>query len=486
LRNAGKGDIVLPASEETGMSEKMPALLVEQPMPSAKTPIFVVGPFRSGTSLLYALLNQHPQIALMYECDVWNFPQILSRLRFQGDWRERLEFYGRSLSRHRLILGNSLSGLENVRTPLDLYRVYAETKQARFFGEKSPFYCDRLVQLAQTHPGCAFILIWRDPVEIFRSVQDAASNNYYFRRHGMMSRLIFYQEKMIHQAARLARSGGRIHHVTYNNLVDHTDESCRAICRFLEIEFDKKMLDLTNADLSAVFRAPQFEFLRRGVIERRRFSNHGADQRAGEKLERFHHRWNRLCREKLGLQTTGPSGPEPGLLERLYHRWAGSILCGMDTVIRVSFEFLPLPWLRTYRQAKAWFKAGRNAVQVGKPSFINEFRANLATVLLSVLILIIVAIADHLTGVAVSLMPFYIIPAAIMTLVISQRWGTIAAATSALTWTLVQNMDNPYVNFSHPVVCLWDAFMRFLVIEIVVLLLERIRLEIGSKQNLSD
>ena len=246
------------------------------------------------------------------------------------------------------------------------------------------------------------------------------------------------------------------------------------------------MLDLTNADLSAVFRAPQFEFLRRGVIERRHFPNGGADTRAAEKLERFHQRWKRLCHEKLGFPQPSPSVPEPGLLERLYHQWAGSILCGMDTVIRVSFEFLPLPWLRTYRQAKAWFKAGRAAAQAEKPSFINEFRANLATVLLSILVLIIVAIADHLTGVAVSLMPFYIIPAAIMSLVINRRWGTMAAATSALTRAFIQNTENPFVNFAHPAVCLWDAFMRFLVIEIVVLLLERIRLEIGSKQNLSD
>jgi hypothetical protein len=38
-------------------------------------PVFVVGVFRSGTSLLYDLLNQHPQAALMYECNVWDFPE---------------------------------------------------------------------------------------------------------------------------------------------------------------------------------------------------------------------------------------------------------------------------------------------------------------------------------------------------------------------------------------------------------------------------
>src|SRR5215469_5294409 len=99
-------------------------------MSLTSTPVFVVGPLRSGTSLLYAILNQHPQIGLMYECDVWDFPQMLSRLRLKRDWRTRLEFYNQSLSRHRLAFGENLQCLENVRTPGDLYRAFAETKNA--------------------------------------------------------------------------------------------------------------------------------------------------------------------------------------------------------------------------------------------------------------------------------------------------------------------------------------------------------------------
>jgi hypothetical protein len=55
-------------------------MLKEEPLTKngerpCSNPVFVVGVFRSGTSLLYALLNQHPRVALMYECDVWNFPE---------------------------------------------------------------------------------------------------------------------------------------------------------------------------------------------------------------------------------------------------------------------------------------------------------------------------------------------------------------------------------------------------------------------------
>ena len=43
-------------------------------------PVFVVGIWRSGTSLLYTLLNQHPLIALMYEADLPLLKQLFYRL----------------------------------------------------------------------------------------------------------------------------------------------------------------------------------------------------------------------------------------------------------------------------------------------------------------------------------------------------------------------------------------------------------------------
>src|SRR5271170_8387412 len=86
-----------------------------QPLEISKdNPVFVVGIFRSGTSLLYALLNQHPKISLMFECNVLDFPGFLSKERLKRNWLERQEFYNRALSRHRLIFANRLNGLENI------------------------------------------------------------------------------------------------------------------------------------------------------------------------------------------------------------------------------------------------------------------------------------------------------------------------------------------------------------------------------------
>ena len=455
-------------------------------MSQTSTPVFVVGPLRSGTSLLYALLNQHPQIGLMYECDVWDFPQALSRIRFRLDWRTRLEFYNQSLSRHRLTFGESLRGLDNIHTPADLYRAFADTKDAQLSGEKSPFYCTRLRQLAKNHPGCSFILIWRDPLEIFHSIEDSARESRYFRRPGTLNRLIYYQEQMIHEAAGLIRSGNRVHHLTYPDLVDRTEESCRQICQFLKIEFDQKMLNLDGADLSTVFHSPQHEHLRNRKIKRREPANSIASSRAVAKLQRFRNRWNRLRCQMLSHQVEPANGHEPALLERLYHLLLGSLACRVDAVKRALIEFLPLAWLRTYRQAKAWFLAEKNLSPTNQQPLLSEFLKNKATVLLSLALLVAVGFVDYRTGFAVSLLPFYMIPPGILALIVSRRWGTFAAAAAATIWALVQNMDNPLINFSHPGIWLWDLLMRFLSLEVVVLLLGRIQFELGSQKISSD
>ena len=299
-------------------------------------PVFVVGIFRSGTSLLYSLLNQHPQMALMYECNAWDFPELLSPLR-QNGWLERQEFYNHALSRHRLVFGSSLRGLENVRTPEELYRVFGNVKGAKLWGEKSPLYSARLRQLARQYPGGSFILLWRNPEEIYRSVVDAGRTSRFFRRRGMLNRFIFCQEQMIRQAAELNRTGIRLHHVNYAELVEKTEDACRGICRFLKIEFDKKMLDLVHADLSAVYRAPQHDHLRRGIIARRHLSESGIDPRIIQKLQRFGNRWHRLQGKWLNGRNHSSTVPEPSLAERLYHKMIGAFLNAMDGGKRAAF-----------------------------------------------------------------------------------------------------------------------------------------------------
>ena len=65
-------------------------------------PIFVVGVWRSGTTLLYSLLNQHRDLRLFFESDL---PVLWPMFRVPWErkaWLEKWEYWNAGLSRHDL------------------------------------------------------------------------------------------------------------------------------------------------------------------------------------------------------------------------------------------------------------------------------------------------------------------------------------------------------------------------------------------------
>ena len=442
-------------------------------------PIFLVGVFRSGTSLLYSLLNQHSEISLMYETDIWDFPRPFSNLRFRGNWLERQEFYNRALSRHRLTFGGQLRGLEDVRTPADLYQVFSKGKQAVLWGEKSPVYCGRLHLLANQYPNCSIILLWRDPLEVYRSVVLAGQRSRFFRRRGMLSRIIRYHEQMIEQATTLKRAGVRVHHVTYGALIDQPAETCESICEFLGVKYDGKMLELSHADFSAVYRAPQHEHLRRGVIERRQLSDKLVTPAELRKLERFRARWHRAKPDWFPVQTNDSNlVAEPSSMEQLYHQIAGSLLWGWDNFKRALFEFLPLPWLRTYRQTANWLFAREPNAFVPRHSVVEEFRTHRVTVLACAAMMFAIGFLHTVSDPRMTYLPLYLLPCTLLTLVVGLRWGTFAAIVSAFLGPIMQSRADPH--FAYFGLTLWNSSMRLALFEAVVLLVNRVRIEVTS------
>lgn len=451
------------------------------------TPVFVVGVFRSGTSLLYSLLNQHPQIALMYECDVWDFPGAVGRRRFAGNWLERQEFYNQALSRHRLILAGRLNGLENIHTPEDLYRCHRDSKAALLGGEKSPVYATRLAKLSRQYPQASFILIWRDPVEVYRSILRAGQTTPFFRRPGMLHRLIFHQEKMVREAGQLQRAGARIHHIRYDDLVDRTESTCRATCDFLGVGFHPEMLNLEHADFSAIYHEPQHEFLRRGVIERQKFSAAAVPTAAAAKLRRFSKRWQRLNGQALAPAAYAGDTGEPAAVERLYHRLVGRFFFEAENIKRLGFEFLPMPWLRTYRLLKSWlFSHGFRSSRV---SLWGQFQQHSITILASFLLWAATFWLDFLTGPEFTFGPLYLIPCATLALVVGRGWGSLAATLTAIAITylrLGEIRNAGHLNLTMEIALAWNLCMRFVFFEIFVLLLDRIRIELALRNSAAN
>jgi hypothetical protein len=443
--------------------------------------VFVVGVVRSGTSLLFSMLNQHSHLGLMYECDVWDFPASLSRLRFCGQWLERQEFYNGVLSRHQLIFGGRLRGLEQVKTPEDLYRVFGEGKGATLWGEKSPFYGTRLRRLAKRFPEASFILLWRDPVEIYRSVEQAGRRSRFFRRRGMLSRLIFHQEEMIRQGGELSCKGLRLHHVNYHELVDDPERVSRELCLFLKIPFEPAMLDLSNADFSSIYQGQHHEHLRRGLIERQSRKPVKMNPAVVDVLQRFEGRWERLKGQWFGF--AHKSSREPGGFELLYRRVSGRFFCALDDCKRSLFEFLPLTWLQSYRRLKLWYLAGRPVVSAERPSIWQECQQHYKTLLASLATLAAVAGLDFITGPRVSVAPFYLIPAGILALRMGLRWATWVSVICAVLWSFIPQSRDAHHDWT---LLLWNSWMHFLVCQTVAVLLARVRSETPVRGEAAD
>jgi hypothetical protein len=79
-----------------------------------------------------------------------------------------------------------------------------------------------------------------------------------------------------------------------------------------------------------------------------------------------------------------------------------------------------------------------------------------------------------------SLLPFYMIPCAVLSLMLNWRWGTSAAVIAscigpALLW-------RAEASFAQGEIFLWNTTMRFLLFEFGVLVLDRVRCEIASRK----
>jgi hypothetical protein len=441
---------------------------------TSNNPVFVVGVFRSGTSLLCSILNQNPRLALMFECDVWNFPHPLLNARFRNNWAERIEFYNQALSRHRLIPANDVSSLKGIRVPLDLYRSFGEKKGAIISGEKSPFYCHRLVQLYARYPEARFVVVWRNPAEIYRSVLRAGQTSRYFSRPGMLSRLIYLQEQAIRQSGAIEKAGARVLHVDYADLVDHTEKTCREISAFLGVEYDERMLKLNQADLSAIYTAPHHAFLRRGIIERQKYDRELAAPAVVRKLERYRCHWEHMQADWLGGKANG-SQLKPGPVEYAYHNFVGRALMMYDSLVRALFEFLPLAWLRVYRLLKNWLINPPSGSADEKLSMWNDLKKHHLTILTAAAGTALVVFVHLHSNPHLMFLLFYALPCALVALVVNPRWATVFVLVTSIVAPLVQYDGDP--DYRSSLVLVWNTLSRFILLEIVVLVLGRIRMD---------
>ncbi|HET6630829.1 MAG TPA: sulfotransferase [Woeseiaceae bacterium] len=260
----------------------------ETPTPQdCSAPFFLVGCSRSGTTLLQALIDAHPNIAIPPESHVYlRFGPIVHTYGDLAVQRKRLRFIRALLSdifieewRLEITVADIEQRLQEptflgiVET---LFRFYAERHGARRWGDKTPEHIRYLREIRRDFPGARLIHLVRDG----RDVAEA------------MQRMIFYpvtaygvarvwRDEIRHWQAFCATEGeANTLVVRYEDLVTEPRETVASIFRFLGEPVVDTVATYSESSLSRNLDAqgPWHSSLRKGIsaskvgIYRRRFT----------------------------------------------------------------------------------------------------------------------------------------------------------------------------------------------------------------------
>jgi len=214
-------------------------------------PIFVVGCERSGTTLLRAMLNAHPNIAIPYEAE--RFSRILSTV---DPWNTIFEAKAVAVAIDEFLSDRKvkfwkLDRSEVMRELPDLerfkycdilsaiYRAYAKREGKMRWGDKTPTNTFDMPALVKAFPDAQFIHIVRDGRDVCLSWKKAGWAGYKVAAAAKM------WEGWVWWADRFERAlgRGRYYLVRYEDLICDPIRSLKGICSFLNETFVKEMLN---------------------------------------------------------------------------------------------------------------------------------------------------------------------------------------------------------------------------------------------------
>jgi hypothetical protein len=313
-------------------------------------PLFVVGMWRSGTSLLYALLNQHPEIGLMYEDDLPLLWPLFIGGRAKRDWLARWDFWNSGPERHKFDLAHAPATIPTLKDAMEFAYKSAGTA---IWGAKSPNYFDSMTKLAQIFPGARFIIIWRDLRGICSSVTRASQKPTWFARVGMAHRTILGYHEMKVQRDRLVNADLPVHEIYYEDLVSNPAETMQGICKFLQIRFEPSMCSLRNADRSAVFNHEHHALVNSSEIVSSQDRPDVLSVRVKSKIAQYTRLWKEKYAGQWPAYEADPRDhKKPSQIERVMDRLIYRGLRAYDLGIVFIYCYTPMFLLRAYRSSQ--------------------------------------------------------------------------------------------------------------------------------------
>jgi hypothetical protein len=200
--------------------------------------IFILGPGRSGTSLLQSMLDSNSKVTFIKE------NQYLRKV-----------LYGKSniswFLENRKDRLNNLDYLHNIKSlnKLDFYikMINKESKtEIKYIGDKDPNLLDYIEKLISDFQKPKIIFMIRDPRDIILSrIKAKWSSKWPFFFQIL---IVYSQLKKYNKFIRKNKeSSSCIHTVKYEQLILFPEKIISEICVFLNIKYEKEMLDYRNS-----------------------------------------------------------------------------------------------------------------------------------------------------------------------------------------------------------------------------------------------
>jgi hypothetical protein len=329
-----------------------------RPSTDSVPPIFITGVWRCGATLLYLLLNQHPDIALLYESDL---PVLWPMFRSSSGrkvWVDKWEYWNASISRHDLDPARLASPVHSLGEAFELAgREFAARRGKSRWGCKSPSYFDRVDSLATNFPDARVIVVWRDPEEICRSAMKAAGSGAsasWFARPGTIHKSVMASEVLHRQVDKAVANGASVYQIHYRDLVSDTANVMRQVCEFLEVSFDPGVTSLDKADRSAVFKGAHHTFARGSSIVSTESRHEELPPQLAKKIASYRAYWKARNGDNWMLSQRFPESDAkmPNLWRRTADRLLYKALRLGDIAPRMAFSILPLSAWQMYRKLK--------------------------------------------------------------------------------------------------------------------------------------
>lgn len=250
-----------------GMLEQLTALLGESPpslwehhdegdpAPHARQHVFLLGFYRSGTTLLEQVLESHPDVTTLEERDF--LAEAADRYLTTAEGFERL---------------SQIENAELERARLEYWarvRQHGIAFEEKVFVDKHPMNTAKLPLIRKLFPAARIVFAIRDPRDVVLSC---------FRRHFEINAVMhefltlegtakLYDRVMTFAETCREKMPFEIFDHRYEDLVSDFERQVRSVCGFLGLDFRESMADFAETARGLDIRSPSLRQVRRGLYK---------------------------------------------------------------------------------------------------------------------------------------------------------------------------------------------------------------------------